>query len=371
MFHRLNLLLGLFAIVLSGCSAGSDTTINPPNNNGGTGGNSLDDKQGPAANATWDKNFSANGLNDSLKYVMAIGGKVYGFGTFYATVNGLPLNGAFLLDTLTIKPLPHPPLENGDSVHVFTTAASDGSTMYGLASYWHSNPMTLKYDGTNWTFPFPSYAYGLDNIAVAGGKLYGSVRVQSDSAIYINYDGSGNIFNGEFSTTGRVLTMAGFGNELYAATLEDTLFDAPVTQFDHFDGTNWSHVPSMALTGKVQAIKKIGGQLYAFGETAPDDRSFFVAHWTGSKWDKVSGDMNGDLSERVADFDVDKDGHYYAATSEEIFKWDGQKWTLLGEVSGGYIRTILIHKGMLIAGGTFFGMFTTLNTPSRSIAVYH
>jgi hypothetical protein len=368
MFHRFYLLIPVLAI-LSACSAGSDTTVNAPNSNGGSG-NSLDDKQGPAANAIWDKNFSSNGLDDSLKYLMIIGGKVYGFGTFFATVDQLPLNGAFVLDSLTIKPLPHPPLQNGDSVHVFTSAASDGSTMYGLAYYWHSNPMTLKFDGTSWSFPFSQAAY-IDNIAVAGGKLYGSVRMQSDSAIYINFDGSGNIFNGQFGTTGRVLTMAGFGNELYAATLEDTLFTAPVTQFDHFDGTNWSHMPSMALTGKVKAIKKVGGQLYAFGETAPDDRAFFVAHWTGSKWDKISGDMNGDLSERVADFDVDKDGHYYAATSEEIFKWDGHTWARLGEVSGGYIQTVLIYRGMLIAGGTFFGMSTGLNTPSRCIGIYH
>src|SRR5436190_10697385 len=109
MFPRFYILLVLFASVLSACSAGSDTTVNSPNN-GDQNGNSLDDKQGPSANATWDKDFSSNGLDDSLNYLMAIGGKVYGFGTFRSTVNQLPLNGAFLLDSLRIAPLPNPPL---------------------------------------------------------------------------------------------------------------------------------------------------------------------------------------------------------------------------------------------------------------------
>jgi hypothetical protein len=366
MFHRFSL-LALIAL-LSACSAGSDTIVNDPKKDDD---NSLDEKQGPVATATWDSNFNLQGLNDTLTYLTVLDGKVHGFGTFDGTNNGTQLNGSFFLDTLTIKPLSKAPLQNGDSVHAFIAPTSDGSTMYGYAHYWHTNPTFLKYDGTTWSRPFSQDAFLLEHLAVAGGKLYGSYRLFSDSTIYMSYDAPFNISNAPFGVRAWVQTMAGFGRELYAATLDPYIDQNPVTEFDHFDGTNWSHMKGMSLPGKVLSIKKIGGQLYVIGDDGPRSRTFFVGHWTGSKWDVISGDMMGDMSERAVDLDVDKDGHYYAATTEEIFRWDGHAWTNLGLTSGGYIRTILIYKGMLIAGGNFYGIGTGPHVPSRCIGVYH
>jgi hypothetical protein len=103
----------------------------------------------------------------------------------------------------------------------------------------------------------------------------------------------------------------------------------------------------------------IGGFLTGAGNA----KASYIAQWNGVRWTGMGGGVHGSTNfTYVFTVATDSAGNVYAGgvftnaggvPARNVAKWDGTRWSALGDGLGGYIYTLAFHQGDLYAGGLF------------------
>jgi hypothetical protein len=190
-----------------------------------------------------------------------------------------------------------------------------------------------KWDGINWS-PLGS---GLQGFGISGTAL--------------------GVFRMAFDAAGR----------LYAAGCFNLAGNVGASHVAGWDGTNWFALGATTSKGVTHYDRSVkcfcpdGTNFYAGGVFTEAGNVIVngIARWSGTNWSALGGGIVGS----GAVFAVAKaGGTVYAGgtftnmagtTVKYAAKWDGAGWSALGSGFNGTVNALVVHQGVLFAGGSF------------------
>ncbi len=237
-----------------------------------------------------------------------------------------------------------------DVVHkMITWDDGSGTSLFlgGRFSWAGGTPMAriAEWDGTDW-------------IALTGSSGSGTGSWVEDLAVYDDGTGSALFAGGHFTTAGGVAA----------------------NHVAKWDGTEWSALVGPGGNGADNTVWSLGvfqGRLIAGGrlDTAGGVTASGIASWDGSSWAGMSGPsgvgIEGTVDALVVYDDGSGDGLYASGSlflaggryANNIARWDGEKWSSLGDPAGDAVNRsvkalVTWNDGggeILVAGGQFGG----------------
>lgn len=182
----------------------------------------------------------------------------------------------------------------------------------------------------------------------ATGKIYagGNFRNAANNNFVARWDGTdwSELGSGAaaLNANGSILTLATYGNTIYAAGGFTKNSRAYVAKWD---GASWSELDSansLHANGPIYAIAvDKSGNVYAAGGFTNASSKHYVAKWNGKSWSELGGgptalNANNAIFALAVDTfgDVYAGGYFANASGKEyVAKWDGNAWTELGSGS--------------------------------------
>jgi hypothetical protein len=254
-----------------------------------------------------------------------------------------------------------------------------------------------KWDGATWS----SLGGGLDNcrgifcfptvytLAVRGKDLYAGGNFASISGVAANrvarWDGEkwsalggGVEICDRFNDCVTVLSLAATESELFTGgrIITDAYAngDTSLESFTRWDGHNWTvqgQVTGLSASVALYSVEAKHGRTYVGGvfKSAGSVAANNIASFDGTEWSAMGGGVQGCVSSypgypcsphvftigaRGEDLYVGGGFNSAGGTpAKNIAKWDGSKWTPLGEGANGSVLKIAVNGNMIYAGGQF------------------
>ena len=182
----------------------------------------------------------------------------------------------------------------GDAVNISTTPAT-------------STPLIEHYDGTSWTTQTggtaTSFAYLSDVLPLAATDVY-AVGGQAGQTLIEHYNGiAWTTITGPFpapNTNGAFFNdIAGVAGDIWAVGGQFKTSTTDSTLIWHYDGTNWTSVPSPTPDlsadligvryGAPNDVWAVGGSAYMLASGASSELDHtLIEHWDGTHWYQVA-----------------------------------------------------------------------------------
>jgi len=183
-------------------------------------------------------------------------------------------------------------------------------------------------------------------------------------------------WSSEFSDgIGRATTaaLAVYDGALYLAGDFDYVHGHPFAGIARWDGTSWSSVGSGlsgGLSGKPtpRCMVTTADGLIVAGDfsTAGGTAAANIARWDGSSWHPVGSGLPGDVWSILADGETLYAGVASGFDGSDVYRWSSSSWTSIGHFDG-FVDDLVIFEGDLIAGGWFTGDVARWNGTSWSM----
>lgn len=344
-----------------------------------------------------------NGLNGTVRVILAVGGELYVGGHFDQANVGDPLDAFGIAhwngsSWSAVGSGAGQGVGNATGIPTHVTAlAHDGSSLYAGGFFSHVNlgdgiPANniARWDGSNWSSLGNTGGNGVDNavfvLSLFNGDLYvgGSfvnANIGADISVrrLARWDGanwSAVGSGGGFGVDGTwVNALAEFNGELYVGgAFEQVNIGSPIAanRIARWNGTSWSTVGSgggNGTSGAVRSMASAAGRLYVLGGffnvnvgAAVSARN--VAAWDGANWSALAGDAGegvGAFAYAVAAVgEVVYAGGTFSAVNvgnpvpaSRIARWHSGGWSALESGAQDSIRTMLIHDGHVYIAGDF------------------
>ncbi len=180
-----------------------------------------------------------------------------------------------------------------------------------------------------------------------------------------------------------IWTMFTDGEDLYVAGSFDTVGGVACNSIARWDGTQWHDMganmagrwelfdygepPLRYVSPSVRALAVYDGQLIAGGFFALGEGEPYVniARWDGQAWQPMGDVFGGEWSgvECLAVYDgrlivggyyvIDPYVPWHSEPSPDLLAWDGETWQPLGRDMYGYVSSLVVYNGELVAAGSF------------------
>jgi trimeric autotransporter adhesin len=224
------------------------------------------------------------------------------------------------------------------------------------------------WDGRRW-WPLDSeWSEEVTAITVAGDELYAA----GDGGQVARWDGLqwtklGSRMEGRHA---EVFALMPVGNELYAGGRFETADGKQATNIANWDGLTWTPIGegAMSSTGRlapaVRALALWNGELVVGGTFGLVDKqpANNIAKWNGDEWEALGKGLTSSGSwDGQSVFSLAHSGNelYVAGTFDEaggesvnhIARWDGERWSSLGDgLSGSWVNALAVSNGLVYAG---------------------
>jgi len=255
----------------------------------------------------------------------------------------------------------------------------DGSTLYVGGYFAEAGGVfarsVARWDAGGWS----SIGSGLDSIVtslrVVGHDLYAAGYIFSSGTTslrsFVRWDGSSWATVGGGLPSGRYTGIYDRGGSLYIVGGTSPSSSA----VEIWDGTSWASIGGRSKGYPTQALAFVGQEVYVGGSfrRIGDIAVYNVARWDGSAWSGlVSGfdlgtmeivmDIVADGADLYASGYIDQVGG--AAVAHNIAKWDGTRWSVVGD-SLSWVNAFAVMNGDLYVAG---GFDTSVVDPPRGVA---
>ena len=143
------------------------------------------------------------------------------------------------------------------------------------------------------------------------------------------------------------------------------------TLVEHWDGTQWSVVPSGGEGGILNGVTANGpSDVWAVGTATAAPNTVLTLHWDGTTWSTVA---NGLAAITLEDVTTTGTGNAWAVgTGADLnpitAHWNGQSWTAVPNVSG---FTLYSVKSFAADDVWSVGQTRTGQTPTEALAVHY
>ena len=250
-----------------------------------------------------------------------------------------------------------------------------GSTLFAGGFFTMADGVSASYiaqwNGQNW-LPVGSGgpASSVYALTASGGNLY------AGGSSIVMWDGI-NWTSMAASTDGTIYDLLIQGSELYAVGKFFTLDGQSITNFAHWNGSNWSWAgnigPQLHTIAYADGAYYLGGILMFGIDDDADDWIAGIAEWDGTNWyaldDGIAGGLHAVGQPSASGLAVAIDGNnVYVAGNfsragaiaiDKVAQWDGSAWSSLGvgfedvTYNFGRIDTIAIFEQEVYVGGYF------------------
>ena len=276
-------------------------------------------------------------------------------------------------------------LGTGFSGQIFALAKV-GAYLYAGGSFTNGSLMNLaRWDGSTWSTVGPAGANrSVSGLATDGTNLFVGGTFTSIGGISASrvakWDGSG------WSTFGTGIEGFGVGSSfgafqmavdtsgrVYVAGNFNQAGRVGASHVAGWDGTNWFALGSAAsrgmthFLGDVQSLCVSGTNFVAGGIFTEAGSQIVngIAQWMGTNWSALGGAVPG-VNPGAGAPQVKSLTQYagtlyaggsftniggFAATN--VAQWDGNTWSQMGSGLNGIVYALIVHKGVLFAGGAF------------------
>jgi len=235
-----------------------------------------------------------------------------------------------------------------------------------------------KWDGSSWNALGSGMDGQVNALAVLGNDVYAGGFFTSAGGTPVN-----NIakWNGEsWSALGSgmqrmndqsapVWALVVSGSDIYAGGTFTSAGGTPANNIAKWNGSSWGALGA-GTSGEVHALAVCGSDLYAGGYflRAGGKTANGIARWNGNSWSALGLGLRGRSpftasGEGLAVFgsDVYVGGDFTAATNltgsvvvvSNIARWDGSRWSELGQGVNGHVHALAVSEGDLYAAGPF------------------
>lgn len=161
----------------------------------------------------------------------------------------------------------------------------------------------------------------------------------------------------------------------------DTNYRHPQALIEHWDGTQWSIVPSPVLTDSIlYSVAAISSSdVWAVGQYLPyGNTRTLTEHWDGAQWSIVpSPNINSESTVfagvALASNDIWAVGEDFTGVSTETFTmhWDGTQWSIVPSPSPGQTQNTLYGVAALASNDVWAAGYSyTSGSPSRTLIEY-
>ncbi len=240
-----------------------------------------------------------------------------------------------------------------------------------------------KWDGSNWAALGTGFNSIVFSLTLIGTDIYagGWFTKTADNSVTLNHiakwDGtSWSALGTGLSATIGIFTTTTNGTDLYVGGDFTQTADGSVTlnRIAKWDGSSWSALGS-GLNSPVRSLTAIGTDIYAGGEfiqTADGSVTGLnrIAKWNGTSWSALGAGLDVELYRAVnalsssgtdlyagGSFSQTGDGSIVGLNN--IAKWDGSSWSILGTRGKGLflpnssVNSMVVSNGILYIGGSF------------------
>jgi len=224
------------------------------------------------------------------------------------------------------------------------------------------------------------YGFGISNIVFdKKGNMYvaGEFKDSITASLYVaKWDGKvwsklpGSI-NPSFGGCGLPVICS------LAIDSADNIYATAGTNIAKWDGNNWSILYTQLTEPITKIIADNKGNLYVTSLTVNKNNTAFITKWDGIKWtvlDTIPSTTKYQGSAWINQLATDQSGNVYAAgymtdsaKNNYIAKWDGKKWSSLGDISNvipscpfgsaPWLNSLYIdHKGNVYVSGSIISI---------------
>lgn len=304
-----------------------------------------------------------DGLNRDVKRLDSCQGKLYAFGNFTASGNGIPVNYAAIYNGT-----------QWDSISFLGDNYTGCIVEYNTDLVYGFGPI-FRWNGLK-----------IDTIALlntAWGTIFGMFQFNNDLVVYGSFDSIGGVraskiakWNGAgwsaFDTTywygGPISSAVEYQGQLYIGG-NMVSYDGTLRRLARWNGNKWLPVDygiigGLAVVNCFEIYKNdlyIGG-MFSMATGSPGNA---ILRWTGSEWGYI-GDGMTQLNSQVFDLQVYNDELYAAGNFGDVdgntgiaglAKWDGVKWCGVGQKTGpvphNSVSCMAVFNNELYIGGSF------------------
>ncbi|MBK9138252.1 MAG: hypothetical protein IPM17_05730 [Verrucomicrobia bacterium] len=275
-------------------------------------------------------------------------------------------------------------LGSGMDGPVYSLAVS-GTDVYAGGLFnktgWGSANCIAKWDGSTWSALGSGIGGAVRAIVAVGTNVYvgGEFTLAGTMEAWDIAKWDGIAWSALCSGTGGLVrfpqALAVSGADLYVGGQFTTVGQTAATNIAKWNGSGWSALGSgvskPGWSSEVLALAASGSNLYVGGTFSRAGEAYVnnVARWNGSTWSALG---SGFVGARVVALAVSGTELYAAADNYGICKWDGNRWTQLGDVSrDGWPGDVMALAG---SGGDLYigGSFTTVGqTAAKNIAKWN
>jgi hypothetical protein len=232
---------------------------------------------------------------------------------------------------------------------------------------WNGSSWSALGSGISGPAAYPYYGGPVYALAVSGGILYAGGSFTNAGGIaatnIAKWDGTNWSALGS-GTDGRISALAVSGSALYAGGNFTTAGSIAATNIAKWDGNSWSALGS-GMDGGISALAVSGSELYAGGNftTAGGNAATNIAQWDGNSWSALDSGVDGGISAlAVSGYDVYAGGRFATAggiAATNIAKWrNGSGWSALGPGMNPQVIALAVYGGALyVVNDPYGGMY--------------
>ena len=325
------------------------------------------DKMRDEGDENWQAFQTVNGVNGTVCAIAISGSDVYVGGEF-TEAGGISANRIVKWNGSFWEPL-----GSGVNGTVYAIAVF-GSNVYVGGSFTEAGGASAmriaKYNGTSWSALGSGVNDIVSAIAISGSAVYLGGYFTQAGGITVNYiakwDGMSWTALGS-GVNGFVRAIAVSASEVYVGGAFTEAGGVSANYIAKWDGTSWSALSNgiyKGVNGTILTIAISGSDAYVGGSFTQADGIGLniiivnnIARWDGSRWSALGDGVNSSVRGiAVSGSDVYVGGEFTEAevvSANYTAKWDGTSWSALGSGVNDIVSAIAVSDNELYVGGEF------------------